>query len=290
MSSLAQLKESVQTNLRLGKYMEVANLVRAVKPSEVRDAETAGLLLQTLTLCVDDARCALERNVQTAVVEQIRGLVQRHADDRMYFDAVILSNRIYLLQGTEPKTFDFQGKKMSLTQFRTFAAQHGQFRANQDPLRALELLRAAQRLGSVDELDLLCGLAIFCGRVDVLRELEKTVDNEFVALVLKKRFTEYERLLHAQRVDLCLRNLYQFYARGLLLILKLKTDAGDDLGEVPEQFRANASQKLSHVVCGASTIAWDDVATPRPIDLEKISKWTQLVSPSDQAQMKRLCE
>lgn len=290
MASLAQLKESVQTNLRLGKYMEVAKLVSGVKPKEVQDADAAAALLQVLALCVDNRCCALERSVQTAVIDQIRGLVQLHADDRTYFDAVILSNRVHLLQGTVPRTFSFQGKKMSLEQFKTFACQHGQFQANENPLVALELMRAAFRLGNADEADLLCGLAIFCGRADVLRELEKKVDNAFVNLVLKKQFAEYENRLHEQRIDLCMRNLYQFYARGLLLIMRLKMDANEDLGEIPEQFRANASQKLSRVVCGQSVQSWIGLAKPAPIDLEAIDKWTQLLVPPDLAKVQQQCK
>lgn len=62
---------------------------------------------------------------------------------------------------------------------------------------ALELMRTSLRLGNSDNIDLLCGLAIFCGRVDVLQELSKTVENKFLDLILKKQFKEYENQLHA---------------------------------------------------------------------------------------------
>ena len=87
-----------------------------------------------------------------------------------------------------------------------------------------------------------------------------------------------------------MRNLYQFYARGLLLIMRLKMDANEDLGEIPEQFRANASQKLSRVVCGQSVQSWIGLAKPAPIDLEAIDKWTQLLFPPDLAKVQQQCK
>lgn len=197
MSSLAQLKEKIQTSLKLGRYMEVANLVDSVKQSEIQDSSAAAALLQIFQLCIDNKCCALERKVQTAIINQIRAPIQTRADDKTYFDAVILSNRILLIQGNIPRTFSFQEKKMSLEQFKTFVNQHGQFQANQNPLMALELMRTSLRLGNSDNIDLLCGLAIFCGRVDVLQELSKTVENKFLDLILKKQFKEYENQLHA---------------------------------------------------------------------------------------------
>lgn len=186
MSALAQLKANIQTNLKMGKHMEIANLVNSVKPSDVPDSAAAAALLQILLLCIDDKCCAQERKVQVAIINQIRSPIQTRADDKTYFDAAILSNRILLIQGTIPRTFSFQEKKMNLEQFKTFVNQHGQFQANQNPLMALELMRTSLRLGNTSNVDLLCGLAIFCGRVDVLRELSKTVNNKFLDLVLKK--------------------------------------------------------------------------------------------------------
>ena len=121
----SDLKAKIEDAVNAGQYLEVKKLIEGVKQSEVRDSETAAELLEVLRPCIENKCCALDGGVQTAIVNKIRDPIMIRADEKTYFDAVILNNRILLIQNIIPHTQVRDNKKMSLEQFKTFACQYG---------------------------------------------------------------------------------------------------------------------------------------------------------------------